>query len=329
MNPGAGGRRRFRYAPTPTRELHVGNGLAALVGWAAARRAGGDFILRIEDIDRTRCKPALRDAAMRELRWLGIEWDEGPDVGGPAAPYEQSQRLAQYDDALARLEAAGRSYACRCSRADVRAAMRAPHLHEGGELPYAGTCRPQAGDPGVALLPGRGGYRLDVVSLGADAIVTVRDGWLGVTTEDVRTTCGDFLLGRPGAPTYQLAAVTDDLAMGVTDVVRGRDLAGSTARQILLCRALGAEPPRHAHHPLLVDAEGQKLSKRHRALTLAGLRASGVAPERLRARLGAAIGLWRDDLAAAAPADFIDALPELDPRDAAEEAHWHDGRWVL
>ncbi len=339
MNP-ASGRRRFRYAPTPTRELHVGNGLAALTGWAAARAAGGELVLRIEDIDRTRCRPALTSAALADLRWLGVDWDEGPDVGGAWGPYAQSERLGDYDRVLERLVGEGSAYPCQCSRAEVRAAQRAPHLQRGGETPYAGTCRPTAGTSGV-LADDRGGYRLNVHALGGAALVQVDDAWLGAGTEDVRATCGDFLLGRPGAPSYQLAVVTDDIAMGITDVVRGRDLAGSTARQVLLYRVLGQRAPRFAHHPLLVDGAGQKLSKRDRSLTLAAVRDGGMEAGALRARLGASIGLWSHAVRRADPSDFIDSVGVIEAVAAAATrpgggtgaagaglaGRWRDGPW--
>lgn len=321
----ASGRRRFRYAPTPTRELHVGNGLAALIGWAAARAAGGAFVVRIEDIDGTRCRPELTSAALADLRWLGLNWDEGPDVGGAWGPYTQSERLGDYDRVLKRLVDGGSVYACGCSRADVRAAQSAPHLQHGGETPYAGTCRPMDGES-RRLVGERGGYRLSVHALGSDAVVQLDDAWLGPGTEDVRETCGDFLLGRPGAPTYQLAVVTDDIAMGITDVVRGRDLAGSTARQMLLHRVLGQRAPRFAHHPLLVDEGGQKLSKRDQSLSLARVREGGAEAGALRAELGAAIGLWSRAVRRADPSDFIDSISAIAGGPAPSDG-WHDGAW--
>lgn len=313
------GPRRFRFAPTPSRLLHVGNGLAALIGWAEARRVQGDFILRIEDIDTSRCKPELEDACLDDLRWLGLDWDEGPDVGGPHAPYRQSERLARFDDALLSLEQAEQVYPCTCSRAEVRAAQRAPHLHAGGEQPYPGTCRAHRGAGGT-LAPERGGHRLDVLGLEEAAVVSWDDAWAGRQTEDVRTTCGDFLLGRPGSPTYQLAVVVDDAAMGVTDVVRGRDLLGSTARQVLLHQRLGHRPPNHAHHPLLVDEDGRKLSKRDHALTLQSLRADGVAPGRVIGALAHAIGLNTARAPHLSATDFA-ALMDEQPR-------WRDGTWT-
>lgn len=317
MGPGP---RRFRFAPTPSRAPHVGNALAALIGWAAARRVGGVFILRIEDIDRTRCKPALEAAWLEDLRWLGVDWDEGPQVGGPHGPYRQSERFERYDALLDDLAGRGLAYPCHCSRADVRAAQSAPHLHQGGELPYPGTCRPRRGralgpsEPHERVLSDRGGYRFDVSGLGPRACVSWVDGWTGPAYEDVRWTCGDFLLGRPGSPSYQLAATADDVAMGITDVVRGRDLLGSSARQVLLWRALGRGRPRFFHHPLMLDSEGRKLSKRDGDALISHQRENGTDPARLRARLGREVGLFSPAVVRAAPADFIDALELLSSR---------------
>lgn len=302
---------RYRFAPTPSRELHVGNALAALFGWASARAAGGAFVLRIEDIDRTRCKPAFEAAVYRDLRWLGVDWDEGPDVGGPFAPYRQSERLDRYDAILADLRARGLAYVCTCSRADIRAAQSAPHLgpHAGGdELPYPGTCR----DRHQVLPAGRGGIRFRI----DDPIVDWVDGLLGPRHEDIRTTSGDVLLGRPGQPTYQLAVVADDAAMRISDVVRGVDLIGSTARQIALHRALGNPPPRFLHHPLLLDGDDRKLSKRDAAIAITAY----ADPHTLVARLGRAIGLFGPTVLHATAADWIDALPQA--KHALASARW-------
>ncbi len=305
---------RFRFAPTPSRELHVGNALAALYGWATARAARGAFVLRIEDIDRGRCKPAYEAAIYRDLRWLGIDWDEGPDLGGPYAPYRQSECLARYDAILDDLRARGLAYVCTCSRNDIRAAQSAPHLgpHQSGdEIPYPGTCR----DRDHTLPPDRGGIRFRV----DDPIIDWTDTLLGPRREDIRTTSGDVLLGRPGQPTYQLAVVADDIAMHITDVVRGVDLIGSTARQIALHRALGAdsrgqcnsveppahEPPRFLHHPLLLDGDDRKLSKRDAAIAIA----SFTDAHALVADLGRAIGVFGPTVTRATAADWVDALP--------------------
>ena len=313
--------RRFRFAPTPSRELHVGSALAALFGWAVARATpGARFLLRIEDIDRARCKPAYEAVLMQDLAWLGLDWDE--------PPVRQSERTHLYDAALATLCARDAAYVCTCSRADVRAAQSAPHLGAPSDV-YPGTCRASGR---AAIAPEQrsaGGIRFDVERLGEGAVVRWTDEILGVQSiDDVRLTAGDTLLGRPGAPTYQLAVVVDDLAMGITDIVRGRDLLGSTARQILLQRALGAlgantQPtPRFHHHPLILDADGRKLSKRDGDLALASLRTTGLDPARLRAALGRAIGLFGANVQRASMADWIDAT-RTTPGSAL-----HDGTWA-
>jgi len=313
--------RRFRYAPTPSRLLHVGNGLAAAINWAAARAAGARFLLRIEDIDTTRCKPEYEQACLDDLEWLGIDWDEGP--------VRQSDRFELYDAMLSRLAEAGLTYACTCSRAEIRTAQRAPHLsptQTHGETPYPGTCRTEHR---AAPLSDRGGWRLDVEALGDDAIVAIDDRWQGSYVEDVRTTCGDFLLGRPGQPTYQLAAVYDDMVMGVTDVVRGHDLVGSSARQRLLHRALNrvgvtddpVPEPTLAHHPLIVDDQGRKLSKRDRAMALSGLRADGVDPGHVLATTCASIGLVAPTIRSLRPADLVEVLGES----SQSSPPWRDG----
>ena len=306
--------RRFRFAPSPTRLLHVGNALAALIGWAEARRSGGSFLLRIEDIDAARCKPEYEEACLRDLTWLGIDWDEGPDVGGEYGPYRQSERLHLYDAALSALQEKGQAYLCVCSRAAVRAAQSAPHARPSGELPYPGTCQ-YAGHSVDDTQVRPGGYRFALESVGEHASVTWDDGWQGRQSEDVRATCGDFLLGRPSAPSYQLAVCVDDEAMAISDVVRGRDLLHSTGRQIVLHQALGNTAPRFAHHPLLLDESDRKLSKRDDALSLSALREAGVAPQRLIAHLAQTIGLVTNatsTLSAKAFADRLAALPSFE-----------------
>ncbi len=341
--------RRYRFAPTPSRELHVGNALAALFDWALARAHRATFVLRIEDIDTQRCRAAYERSFYRDLAWLGLDWDEGPDVGGPHAPYRQSERLERYDTLMRALYDAGLAYVCACSRADLRAAQSAPHVaHPHGappapaEPPYPGTCRGRA----RVLLPDRGGYRLDLAALAPHVapVVTWHDTRLGPQRDDVAASPGDVLLGRPGQPTYQLAVVADDLAMHISDVVRGVDLLGSTARQILLRRALTLAAPhlthpatdsatdpvndlatapaavRHLHHPLLLDHAGHKLSKRDAATPLASL--SSGSPSRLVAALGVAVGLFPASVHTATPADWIDAVAA-----APSLATLHDAPW--
>lgn len=310
---------RFRFAPTPSHALHLGNAAAALIGWATARASEGTFIVRVEDIDGGRSRPEFIEGGLDALEWLGLDWDEGPRAGGAYGPYLQSQRLELYDRRLLELEASGDTYACTCSRADIRAAQRAPHLHTGEEVPYPGTCRPPAGASTTGeLAEDRGGMRLHIDRLGENAVVRWEDRWQGPQREDVRTTCGDVLLGRAHRPTYQLAVVTDDIAMKITDVVRGEDLLGSTARQLLLYRALGAEPPRFAHHPLLVDESGRKLSKRDGSISMDSHRAAGRAPGEILALLGRGLGLVSSQVRTMKPSDWIELL-------ASDDLGWSSG----
>lgn len=304
---------RFRFAPTPSHSLHLGNAVAALIGWAAARAADGTFVVRIEDIDAGRSRPEYIEGGLNALEWLGLDWDEGPRVGGPLGPYVQSERLELYDQRLAELRTGDRSYPCVCSRADIRAAQRAPHLHRTEETPYPGTCRLKwmSGER-QGLAPDRGGVRLHVERLGERAIVTWSDAWRGPQREDVRGTCGDVLLGRSQRPTYQLAVVTDDIAMKITHVVRGEDLLGSTARQVLLYRALGAREPVFAHHPLLLDDAGQKLSKRDAAISMDAYRERGAKPGELLALAGRGLGLVDARVRTMNPEDWIDMLANAD-----------------
>lgn len=310
---------RFRFAPTPSRPLHVGSAWAALVGWISAQHQGGQFILRIEDIDRTRSQSRFESELLHDLDWLGLDWDEGPDVGGPHAPYRQSERFDRYDAALESLAHAGHLYACTCSRAEIRQAQSAPHLVAGvTERPYPGTCRPlhPTTTPLAALHPDRGGLRLSLDTLATQRFA-FEDGLVGPVTEDVAATCGDVLLGRPGQPTYQLAAVVDDRAMGISHVVRGRDLLGSTARQLALRAAMGEKThPFFAHHGLVVDTTGQKLSKRDDAAPLSTLRPGG--PERLIAALGRAAGYFGPDTYRATARDLRDAVTTAPARLATD-----------
>lgn len=302
-----------------------------MFSWGFARAAEGVFLLRVEDIDRVRCRPEHEATLLEDLEWLGIDWDEGPVVGGAYGPYRQSERLHLYDEATATLVRQGLAYPCTCSRNDIRRAASAPHLHDGlagGEVPYPGTCRDL---PLERPLEGnQGGFRLRLdgaIPLGA---LRWRDMISGDRREDPRETAGDVLLGRPGQPTYQLAVVVDDIAMGITDIVRGRDLDGSTARQLALRAALGGPPVRHAHHPLIIDANGQKLSKRDEAVPLAVLREMGWEPRAVVALVGRAVGVFGDAVRSASPSDIVDAVaPWAGVGGRADVAPWRDGRvWL-
>ncbi|APR80094.1 glutamyl-Q-tRNA synthetase [Minicystis rosea] len=283
---------RGRFAPSPTGDLHLGSAAAALFCAAAARRADGRLLLRMEDIDAARVVRGKADAILDDLRWLGIAWDEGPDVGGDVGPYVQSARHALYEAAIDALAARGLVYLCDCSRAEIASAASAPHAGEEGPR-YPGTCRPQG-------MRSRAFRRPPAVRLAvpedARAVVTVDDAVLGARTEHVGEVTGDFVLKRgDGVFAYQLAVVVDDLAMGITEVVRGADLATSSARQILLARLLGGEPPRFAHIPLLLGEDGARLAKRAPRMTLRDQRASGRSSADLARAIARAYGHPLDD----------------------------------
>ena len=278
-----------RFAPSPTGDLHVGSALAALAAWASIRSQGGRFVYRIEDLDGPRAVPDSPERQMEDVRWLGLDWDEGPEVDGPHAPYWQSARSDVYEAALTHLAAGGHLFPCRVSRKDLQELASAPH-GASGLPPYPPELRPKDLPPtwfGALADAADCALRFRVEA----GEVTFDDAVVGRVTEDVRGSVGDFVLKRrDGVYAYQLAVVVDDLAMGVTEVVRGMDLLDSTARQILLIRALGGDVPTYAHLPLLVDADGEKLSKRNEALTVRSLREAGVEPEALVGWLAAALG---------------------------------------
>jgi glutamyl-tRNA synthetase len=250
--------------------MHLGGAAAALFCAAAARRARGKLVMRMEDLDTPRVITGKAEAILDDLRWLGIRWDEGPDVGGDFGPYVQSERRARYEAAVDALAARGLVYLCDCSRAEIARAASAPHAGEEGPR-YPGTCRPHG-------MRDRAFRRPPAVRLAVpeDAVVTVEDAVLGPLREHVAEVTGDFVLRRgDGIFAYQLAVVVDDLAMGITEVVRGADLATSAPRQALLARLLGGEAPSFAHVPLLLGPDGARLAKRAPRMTLRDQRAAG------------------------------------------------------
>ena len=266
-----------RFAPSPSGRIHLGNILCCLLAWLSARKKGGRVILRIEDLDTARCPRQYGEQMCRDIRWLGLNWDEGPDVGGPHAPYTQSDRTALYQAALERLEGQGLVYPCFCTRAQLHAAS-APH-REDGQVIYPGTCRHLTAEEAAekARRTGRSpALRLRV----PEEEIAFTDGHMGEYREFLARDCGDFLLRRSdGMFAYQLAVVVDDAAMGVTEVVRGADLLSSTPRQLLLYRLLGLQEPAFYHLPLLLDSDGRRLSKRNADAGLDTLGERYTAPE--------------------------------------------------
>jgi len=268
---------RGRLAPSPTGYLHLGH---AMTFWRAQERArenDGILVLRIEDLDPDRCRAEFADATFGDLKWFGLNWDEGPDVGGQFGPYRQSERRDCYLNALEKLRRSGFIYPCTCSRRDVLSATTAPHS-ETEEPIYPGTCRtknlPAAESTAV-------NWRFRVPDNEALKFVDQRvGGQSAIAGKDF----GDFIVWRrDDVPAYQLAVVADDSAMGITEVVRGTDLITSTFRQLLLYRALELEPPQFYHAPLITDSLGNRLAKRHASLSLRALHAAGANPEKLRA----------------------------------------------
>lgn len=285
---------RGRLAPSPTGLLHLGHARTFWVAQQRARANGGTLILRNEDVDSTRFKLEFVAQMLGDLRWFGFEWQEGPDCGGAFGPYSQSERRSFYVDALEKLRAGGFIYPCTCSRSDIRNAVRAPHA-EDDEVIYPGTCRLKSGewrvasDTKTALAtsspatrhPSRpANWRFRVPD---GEIISFADGNFGPQQFVAGKDFGDFVVWRhDDVPAYQLACAVDDTEMGVTEVVRGGDLLVSTARQILLYRALGWAPPQFFHCALMLDEKGKRLAKRHDALSLRALREQGKTPETLR-----------------------------------------------
>ncbi len=257
--------------------------------------------MRVEDLDGPRVRPGLEARILEELRWLGLDWDEGPDVGGPHGPSRQSERGDRYAAALGRLREAGLAYPCFCSRAEIAQASQAPHASEEGPR-YPGTCRGLS----AAERAARGARRAPAWRFRVpDGPVPFRDAIHGECSFDVAATVGDFVVARAdGVPAYQLAVVVDDAAKEVTDVLRGDDLLPSTSRQLLLYRALGLPDPRFAHVPLVVGADGERLAKRHGALSVGELRERGADPAAVVGLLAATAGLVPEG-ARAMPRDLV------------------------
>ncbi len=258
---------RGRLAPSPTGFLHLGHARTFLLAQERARAAGGKLVLRVEDLDRERCRPEFRAALLEDLAWAGMAWDEGP--------FYQSERRDVYLSAWRRLAAMGLVYPCDCTRRDVLRAAGAPHAEEEAAEPiYPGTCRPAEARPREESSPDGRNWRFHT---SAGEPIAFDDALAGPQAFTVGRDFGDFLAWRrDGVPAYELAVVSDDAAMDITEVVRGVDLLRSTARQILLYRALGHPPPAWCHAPLLTGPDGRRLAKRAGALSLREMRAVGM-----------------------------------------------------
>ncbi|MDR1818504.1 MAG: tRNA glutamyl-Q synthetase [Puniceicoccales bacterium] len=282
---------RGRLAPTPTGFLHLGHAATFSLAAQRAAAAGGALVMRVEDLDPLRCKPEFAAAALEDLRWLGLRWDEGPDVGGPFAPYTQSERREWFLEVWRRLRDAGAIYPCSRSRRDVALAALAPNEPStggaGGDAPeplFPPEWRPPAGTGSDVPAPDAldANWRFRVPD---GRRVCFTDGRLGERAFTAGADFGDFVVWRrDNVPAYELAVVADDHAMRITEVVRGEDLLLSTARQLLLYEALGWTPPAWFHAPLVRDAAGRRLAKRDNARSLRSLREQGLPPPVLTPR---------------------------------------------
>ncbi len=312
---------RGRLAPSPSGYIHLGNAYAFLLAWLAVRSAGGSLVLRLEDIDPARCRPEYAAGLIKDLEWLGLDWDEGPGADGPVGPYTQSLRLERYAAALEDLRRRGLTYPCFCTRGELRLLASAPHVGDEG-VPYPGTCRGMGATKQQArMASGRqASNRLDVAASletlgGGAASLRFTDLLRGPIVASPADCGGDFALRRSdGVFAYQLATAYDDAAMRITQVARGQDLLPSTPRQVLLLRLFGANPPNYLHFPLVLDHQGERLAKRHRPLEILRLRRNGVSARAVTGLLGRLAGL----LPEAAPCAPDDLLPLFKIRNLAD-----------
>ena len=253
-----------RFAPSPTGPLHVGNLRTALLAWLFARSAGARFLVRVEDLDRSRVRPGIEEGQLADLNALGLDWD------GPVA--RQSERVELYEEAIVRLDGEGLLYPCYCTRSEIRSAASAPHGIPAADR-YPGTCRNLTSS-----------QRAEREAAGCPPALRIRTQEENIKFHDrllgrQEGTVDDFVVRRnDGAPAYQLAVVVDDAAQGIGEVVRGADLVDSTPRQLLLCRLLGLPEPGYVHVPLVLGPDGQRLAKRHGAVTLSDRLAQGQQP---------------------------------------------------
>ncbi len=279
---------RGRFAPSPSGRMHLGNAWTALLAWLDIRKLGGTMVLRMEDLDPDRSRAEYAEGLLEDLRWLGLDWDEGPDRPGDFAPYIQSERSPIYLAAFELLAKQGLLYPCFCSRAQLRSAASAPHAGEVEPI-YSGRCATLSTSEQTEFTASKrqAAYRLRVGPVESAFVDLV----FGTQVQVLQQSCGDFVIRRAdGVYAYQLAVVVDDAAMGITRVLRGADLLASTPRQIYLWQLLGFQPPTFIHVPLLLGADGSRLSKRQGSLAIAALRQAGVRPEQVIGHLAAWAG---------------------------------------
>lgn len=298
-------RPRGRLAPSPTGALHLGNLRSFALAWLSIRSRGGCVVLRIEDLDGPRVKGGAAAALVEDLRWLGFDWEEGPEQGGPFAPYVQTERVALYREVFEDLRARGEVYPCICTRREIESVASAPNGPQDEGPHYPGTCRDRFANAAEAERAAEGrplAWRYRVPA----GEIAWEDGFRGACAHDVAAGSGDFVIWRDG-PSYQLAVVVDDHAMEIDEVLRGDDLLTSAARQLWLYRSLGARPPGFAHVPLVVGLDGRRLAKRHGDSRIRAYREAGLTSEQLIGWVGRSCG-W----SGGEPLTLADLVPRFE-----------------
>lgn len=281
-----------RYAPSPTGRLHFGNLRTAVLAWLQVRLSDGMFVLRIDDLDTPRNKAGSLEQILDDLRWLGIDWDEGPDIGGENYPYLQSQRNSTYKNAFVKLNASGKTYPCKCSRKDIANILSAPHP-SGTVTAYPGTCRPNKSIASIDV--GEGELQAWRFIVGNESI-EYNDLICGNQVQELEHNVGDFVIRRrDGLFVYHLASIVDDYKMDVTDVVRGDDLIESTPRQIALMNSLGYPIPDFWHVPMVFDNDGERMSKRDGSDSLEQWKNTGKTAEQLIGQFASSLELIDKD----------------------------------